>query len=77
MYAIINDYENCEIFIRELPADTDVEAYKNEHSKIGTDTVSTMHSTLREARLNARREAVVSLWTYDPSRNILLSPKTE
>ena len=24
MYAIINDYENCEIFIRELPADTDV-----------------------------------------------------
>ena len=77
MYAIINDYENCEIFIRELPADTDVEAYKNEHSKIGTDTVSTFHNTIHEARLNARREAVVSLWTYDPARNILLSPETE
>ena len=73
MYAIINDYEKCEIFIRELPADTDVETYKNDHAKIGTDTVNAVYDTLREAMLNARRDAVVSLWTYNPSRNTLLS----
>jgi len=72
-YVILNDYEECEIYIRKIFVndENDIKEYKDKHSKIGTETLSKIVDNYSIARELAIYEAQVNLWKYNPDRNFV------
>ena len=69
MFAIINDYENCEIYVETLPPEIDAVEYKLQNSTIGPHTIDEIHNDITSAKAYAREEASKYMWLYNPNRN--------
>lgn len=70
-YAVMNDYEECEIYIQKIPDDVNPDEFKAHHSEIGKDKLHSIYPNKELAKVFAHKDAIKSLWSYNPDRNIL------
>ena len=68
LYAIMNDFRECEIYIQNFD-ENEKEKFIETHSEIGPAKVSQITDTFEKARIAAHKESEQSMWLYNPARN--------